>query len=169
MIRNVVLMRLADDAPPEARARLEEGLAGIAALDLPGRLGVHVGLDVGVRDGGWSAAIVSDWGTDASYAGYDADPDHLRWRAQIEAACAEVARVQLRIGDDRIQPGSEAALLAPSLVGLSEDDAVRRVSDGGFDPVVVPPGVTAVTMDFRPRRIRLFLDDSGLVTRATGG
>ena len=168
MIRNVVLMRLADDAPPEARARLEESLDGIAALDLPGQLAVHVGLDAGLRAGGWTAAIVSDWDTDASYAGYDADPEHLRWRALIEDACAEVARVQMRIGDDRLQSGSEAALLAPSLVGLAEADAVRRAADGGFEPVVVPPDVTALTMDFRPRRIRLFVD-TGVVTRATAG
>jgi hypothetical protein len=168
MIRNVVLMRLAEEATRETRARLEDGLAGIAALDLPGRLGVHVGLDAGLREGGWSAAVVNDWADDASYIGYDTAPDHLRWRAQIEDACAEVARVQLRIGDDRLQPGSEAALLAPSLVGLTEADAVRRASDAGFEPHVVPPDVTALTMDFRPRRIRLFVD-AGRVTRANAG
>ncbi len=166
MIRNVVLMRLADDATAEARAALEEGLAGIARLDLPGRLEVHVGLDAGLRAGGWSAAIVNDWADEASYAGYDADPEHLRWRARIEEVCAEVARVQLRIADGR--PGSEAAAFAPSLVGLAEADAVRRASGAGFDPQVVPSDVTALTMDFRPRRIRLFVDD-GLVTRATAG
>jgi len=168
MIRNVVLMRLADDATPEARARLEEGLAGIAALELPGRLEVQVGLDAGLRDGGWSAAIVNDWDSDASYARYDAHPEHLRWRAQIEDACAEVARVQLRIADERSRPGSEAAVLAPTLVGLPEADAVRRARGGGYEPQVVPPDVTALTMDFRPRRIRLFVE-AGLVVRAIAG
>jgi len=69
--------------------------------------------------------------------------------------------------DDR--PGAAAAALAPSLVGLPEADAVRRAVEAGFDPQVVPRDVTALTMDFRPLRIRLFLDDAGLVRRATAG
>jgi hypothetical protein len=75
--------------------------------------------------------------------------------------------------DDQDQPwsdlGREAATLAPALVGLAEPDAVRRAAEAGFDPQVVPPGVTALTMDFRPLRIRLFVDESGQVTRATAG
>ena len=70
---------------------------------------------------------------------------------------------------DDTDPGAAARLLAPSLVGLAEADAVRRASEAGFDPQVVPPGVTALTMDFRARRIRLFVDDFGQVTRATAG
>ncbi|MFZ2016540.1 MAG: I78 family peptidase inhibitor [Nocardioides sp.] len=70
---------------------------------------------------------------------------------------------------DETDPGAEARLLAPSLVGLDEADALRRAGESGFDPQVVPPGVTALTMDFRPRRIRLFVDESGQVTRATAG
>ena len=70
---------------------------------------------------------------------------------------------------DDTDPGAAARLLAPSLVGLAEADAVRRAGEGGFAAQVVPPGVTALTMDFRPRRIRLFVDESGQVTRATAG
>ena len=65
--------------------------------------------------------------------------------------------------------GADAAAFAPSLVGLGSDDAVRRATEAGFDPQVVPPGVTAVTMDFRPLRIRLYVDDAGLVTHVTAG
>ena len=83
--------------------------------------------------------------------------------------------------DDQVEPGSEpgsetgsepgsvAAALAPDLVGLAAPDAVRRATEAGFDPQVVPPGVTALTMDFRPMRIRLFVDESGQVLRATAG
>ena len=71
--------------------------------------------------------------------------------------------------DDEVRPGSEAAALAPALVGLAEPDAVRRATEAGFEPDVVPPGVTALTMDFRPLRIRLFVDESGQVTRASAG
>jgi Potato inhibitor I family/Stress responsive A/B Barrel Domain len=165
----VVLMRLPDDASDEARSRLEKALSGIAALRLPGQLEVRVGLDAGVRAGGWSAAIVNDWADETSYRGYDADPGHRHWRAQIEEVCAEVARVQFTFADDTLRPGSEAAALARTLVGLTGDDAVARATAGGFDPDLVPPGTTAVTMDFRPRRIRLFVDDHGRVERATGG
>ena len=73
------------------------------------------------------------------------------------------------MSDHHVGPGSVAAALAASLVGLGADDAVRRATDAGFDPQVVPPEVTAVTMDFRPLRIRLYVDASGLVTQATAG
>lgn len=169
MIRNVVLMRLPDDAPDEAHSRLEEALAGIATLRLPGQLDVRVGLDAGLRADSWTAAIVNDWADESSYRAYDVDPGHLRWRAQIEEVCVEVARVQFAFADDALQPGSEASALAGTLVGLASDDAVARVTAGGFDADLVPPGTTAVTMDFRPRRIRLFVDVGGRVARATGG
>lgn len=169
MIRNVVLMRLPDDASGDARTRLEEALTGIAALRLPGLLHVRAGRDAGLQADGWSAAIVSDWADETSYLGYDVDPGHLRWRAQIEEVCAEVARVQFEFADDSLRPGSEAGALARTLVGLAGDDAVLRATTHGFDAQLVPPGTTAVTMDFRPRRIRLFLDDNGRVARATGG
>lgn len=98
MIRNVVLMRLPDDADDHARAELEAGLAGIAALDLPGLLDVHVGPDAGLRAGGWSAAITNDWVDEAAYRAYDLDPEHNEHRRRIVAVCADVARVQFVVG-----------------------------------------------------------------------
>ncbi|VXC56382.1 Dabb family protein [Nocardioides sp. AX2bis] len=101
MIRNVVLVRLPDPseqpdpaAREHARAELEAGLAGIAALRLPGQLDVRVGLDAGLRAGGWSAAITSDWVDEAAYRAYDVDPEHQEYRAQIVAVSTDVARVQ---------------------------------------------------------------------------
>jgi hypothetical protein len=73
------------------------------------------------------------------------------------------------MGDDTDRPPTQAAILAPSLVGLAGVDAVRRVEDAGLEPQVVPPGVTAVTLDYRERRIRLFVDEAGRVERATAG
>jgi hypothetical protein len=73
------------------------------------------------------------------------------------------------MSDDDLQPESGAELQVSALVGLTEADAVRRTREAGLDPQVVPPGVTALTMDFRARRVRLFLDDSGVVERATAG
>ena len=94
MIRNVVLMRLRDDAGEAERSRLMEALAGIAALRLPGQLDVRVGLDAGLRAGGWSAAITNDWQDEAAYRRYDLDVEHNRHRNAIVEVCADVARVQ---------------------------------------------------------------------------
>lgn len=112
---------------------------------------------------------MNDWADETSYESYDADPEHLRWRSEIEDVCAEVARVQFAFADDALEPGSEAAALAPILVGLAGEEAAGAATSAGFAPEVVPAGTTAVTMDFRPRRIRLFLDDGGRVSRATAG
>jgi hypothetical protein len=71
--------------------------------------------------------------------------------------------------DDQQGLGSGAAAFAPSLVGLGEADAVRRAAEAGFQPEVVPPDVTALTTEFRTNRIRLFVDESGRVRRATAG
>jgi hypothetical protein len=102
VIRNVVVGRLrpaADPAQQEADAALlREGLAGIAALKIPGMLANHVGLDLGLRDGGWSFAITSDWHDAAAYQVYDADEEHNRLRREIFAKiCQDIARVQFQV------------------------------------------------------------------------
>ena len=100
MIRNVVVGRLrsADgDAAEGDRRQLDEGLAGIGALQLPGLLANRVGLDVGLRAGGWSFAITNDWVDTDAYRRYDADPEHIRYRAMIVEVCEQVARVQFEI------------------------------------------------------------------------
>jgi hypothetical protein len=98
MIRNVVMGRLRDD-DPGAEQRLADGMAGIAGLALPGQLAVHMGRDAGLRDGGWSFAITSDWVDVAAYQVYDADPEHNVYRSMIVGACAQVARVQFVIDE----------------------------------------------------------------------
>ena len=100
MIRNVVVGRLrsADgDAAESDRRQLDEGLAGIGALQLPGLLANRVGLDVGFRAGGWSFASTNDWVDTDAYRRYDADPEHNRYRAMIVEVCEQVARVQFEI------------------------------------------------------------------------
>lgn len=100
MIRNVVMGRLRAAEGEQAaqdRARLQAALAGIAALDLPGCLGNHTGLDAGLRDGGWDFAITNDWATAEDYRGYDVDEEHNVHRAEIVAVAEQVARVQFEI------------------------------------------------------------------------
>jgi hypothetical protein len=100
VIRNVVVGRLrpADDPAQQAAdaALLREGLAGIAALRFPGLLAMSAGLDLGLRDGGWSFAITNDWQDADAYRVYDADEEHNRLRREIFAkVCQDIARVQV--------------------------------------------------------------------------
>jgi hypothetical protein len=102
VIRNVVVGRLrpAEDPAQQAAdaALLREGLAGIAALRFPGLAAMSVGLDLGLRDGGWSFAITNDWHDADAYRVYDADEEHNRLRREIFAkVCQDVARVQFQV------------------------------------------------------------------------
>jgi hypothetical protein len=102
LIRNIVLARLrvAEDQAQQAAdtALLQEGLAGLVALKLPGMLSMNVGIDLGLRDGGWSFAVTNDWQDEAAYRAYDADEEHNRLRREIFATiCEEIARVQFQI------------------------------------------------------------------------
>jgi len=102
MIRNVVVGRLrrTDDLGQQAAdaALLQEGLAGMAALRLPGMIAMNVGGDLGLRDGGWDFAITNDWEDAEAYRGYDADEEHNRLRREIFAKiCEDIARVQIQI------------------------------------------------------------------------
>jgi hypothetical protein len=102
MIRNVVLGRLREAADPAQQAAdaemLRTGLAGVAALDLPGCLDMRTGADLGIRAGGWDYAITNDWADEASYQGYDADEEHNRLRREIFGVISrEIARVQIEI------------------------------------------------------------------------
>jgi hypothetical protein len=108
VIRNVVLGRLRATDDPDQRAvdiaMLHEGLAGIAALQLPGLLAMNVGCDLGLRDGGWTFAITNDWQDADAYRVYDAEEEHNRLRREIFAViCEEIARVQFTIDQDETQ------------------------------------------------------------------
>ena len=102
MIRNVVVGRLrpAEDPAQQAAdaALLQEGLAGIAALTFPGMIAMNIGMDLGLRDGGWSFAITNDWQDADSYRVYDADEEHNRLRREVFAkVCQDIARVQFQV------------------------------------------------------------------------
>jgi hypothetical protein len=102
VIRNVVVGRLrpAEDPAQQAAdaALLREGLAGVAALRFPGLVAMSVGLDLGLRDGGWTFAITNDWQDADAYRVYDADQEHNRLRREIFAkVCQDIARVQFQV------------------------------------------------------------------------
>lgn len=94
MIRNVVTGRLREDVTPAERDAVARALDGITKLSLPGRLSATHGPDLGLRDGGWDFAIVSDWVDADAYRNYDLDPEHNEHRAVVAAACAQISRVQ---------------------------------------------------------------------------
>jgi Potato inhibitor I family len=67
--------------------------------------------------------------------------------------------------NERLRAGSA---VAATLVGLTAAQASDRVEASGFVPQVIPTG-HLVTADVAPRRIRLVVDESGVVTRAWAG
>lgn len=93
MIRNVVMGRLKPDADTD---RLDEGLAGIVALDIPGMTDVRVGRDAGLRTGNWDFTITADFADATAYQTYDEDEEHNRLRREVFGPLsAEVARIQI--------------------------------------------------------------------------
>lgn len=97
MIRNVVMGKVRDDLTDDEQHALDEALAGIAGLQLPGQRAMTLGRDLGLREGGYSFAIVNDWDDEASYRNYDTDEEHNRYRAVIGPACAHIGRVQFEV------------------------------------------------------------------------
>ncbi len=94
MIRNVVMVRLAPDHDRELVADL---MVRFAALDCPGTLSYTIGPDLGLRDGGWSFAIVADFVDADAYRGYDVDAEHNRLRALLAPNAEQTARVQFEV------------------------------------------------------------------------
>ena len=96
MIRNVVMIKLANDADLASVAEIKDGFR---AMRCPGMVSYTLGDDLGLRDGGWSFAIVADFVDEAAYRGYDADAEHNRLRALLAPHAAQVARVQFALPD----------------------------------------------------------------------
>jgi hypothetical protein len=104
MIRNVVTGRLRAASSDEQRQAdlvlLEQGLAGMAALRLPGLLSTRLGRDLGLRPGNWDFAITNDWSDAESYRGYDLDEEHNRLRREhFAVVCSDTVRVQFTVDD----------------------------------------------------------------------
>ena len=98
MIRNVVLGRLRADAE---RDLLDQGLAGILALQIEGMSQVRVGRDVGLRPGTWDYAITCDFVDADAYRRYDEDDEHNRLRREFFAPLSEeIARLQFELPAD---------------------------------------------------------------------
>jgi hypothetical protein len=94
VIRNVVMIRLDPDHDPDA---VRDLMVRFAGLDCPGTLSYTIGADLGLREGGWSLAIVADFVDVDAYRGYDADVEHNRLRALLAPMAQETARVQFEV------------------------------------------------------------------------
>ena len=95
MIRNVVLAKL------KAGVSAEDVKAMVAALRqirTPGLVSLSVGQDLGLRDGNWDVAVVTDLEDEQSYRVYDTDAEHNRIRREIVAPLVErIERCQIEI------------------------------------------------------------------------
>jgi hypothetical protein len=94
VIRNVVMVKLLEDHDPSVVASL---LARFGALSTPGTLAYTVGEDLGLREGGWSFAIVADFVDEEAYRAYDADGEHNALRAELGPHVEQIARVQFLV------------------------------------------------------------------------
>ena len=94
MIRNVVLVKL---KPGQDAALVAEIQQEFRDLNCPGTLTYTLGDDLGLREGNWSFAIVSDHVDEESYRGYDLDEVHNQARARLAPLAEQVARVQFEL------------------------------------------------------------------------
>jgi hypothetical protein len=96
MIRNVVMVKL---KPGHDAARVAEIQDGFRHLDCPGTLSYTIGDDLGLREGTWSFAIVSDFTDADAYRGYDQDKRHNELRAELAPLAEQIARTQFELPD----------------------------------------------------------------------
>ena len=94
MIRNVVMVKL---KARQDEVAVRDLMGRFAALDCPGTLSYTIGADLGLRDGGWSFAIVADFTDADAYRAYDADAEHNRLRAELAPMAEQVGRVQFEV------------------------------------------------------------------------
>jgi Potato inhibitor I family len=81
--------------------------------------------------------------------------------------CEDSGASEERLRADRARL-REGNAIAATLIGLTAAEASDQIEKEGYVPNVIPPGYV-VTADLAPHRIRLVIDESGVVTRAWGG
>ncbi len=95
MIRNVVLAKLKQGVRDQD---VEVMLAALRGIRTPGLLSITAGRDLGLRDGNWDAAVVTDLADEESYRIYDADAEHNRIRRDVVAPLVErIERCQFQV------------------------------------------------------------------------
>jgi hypothetical protein len=94
VIRNVVMVKMRDGYD---QVWLTELLARFQVINSPGTLAYTMGLDLGLRDGGWTYAIVADFVDADAYRAYDNDQLHNALRAELAPHAEQIARVQFQL------------------------------------------------------------------------
>ena len=95
MIRNVVLAKLKPDVSEQD---VEVALAALKGIRTPGLLSITVGRDLGLRQGNWDVAVVTDLANEGSYRIYDTDAEHNRVRRDLVAPLIEaIERCQFKV------------------------------------------------------------------------
>jgi hypothetical protein len=92
MIRNITLMRARSG---HDRARMNEILAELRAMQIPGLTRLWAGSDLDLREGNWDYGIVADLADEEAYRRYDADAEHNRIRAELRPLVEQIARAQI--------------------------------------------------------------------------
>ncbi|HYL08415.1 MAG TPA: Dabb family protein [Candidatus Udaeobacter sp.] len=95
MIRNVVLAKLKAGVTEDQVATAVETLR---SMRTPGMISITVGRDLGLRDGNWDMAVVTDLEDVESYRIYDTDAEHNRIRREVVAPITErLERIQYEV------------------------------------------------------------------------
>jgi hypothetical protein len=94
VIRNVVMVKMRAGYD---EVWLAEHLRRLQALNFPGTAAYTAGCDLGLREGGWTFAIVADFVDADAYRAYDADELHNALRAELAPHTQQVARVQFQL------------------------------------------------------------------------
>ena len=73
-------------------------LAALKGIRTPGLLSITVGRDLGLRQGNWDVAVVTDLANEGSYRIYDTDAEHNRVRRDLVAPLIEaIERCQFKV------------------------------------------------------------------------
>ena len=86
MIRNVVLAKL---KPGVSKQQVDEMIETLRGMKTPGMISITAGRDLGLRNGNWDIAVITDLQDETSYRVYDADPEHNRIRREVIAPLVE--------------------------------------------------------------------------------
>ena len=95
MVRNVVLVQFKPGVRDQDVAAMLEAMREIRT---PGLLSITAGRDLGLREGNWHAAVVTDLADQESYRIYDADPEHNHIRRDLVAPLVDrIVRCQFEV------------------------------------------------------------------------
>jgi hypothetical protein len=97
VFRHVALFRFTDDSSEQQHRDVIDTLRGLPAI-IPEIRDYHIGLDAGLVDGNWHAAVVADFDDESGWRTYTADAEHQRIIAeQLRPILADRAAVQYEL------------------------------------------------------------------------